>query len=439
MATAKPLRLLHPRLAAHLGVLVVAWCAPGCVVSFDGYSLAPGAAGAEIGGVPEGGASDTAGGGTSGVAPGGTGNDSGESQTAGGASAGDTGAPTAAGQSGVSPAGEGGFETGGADARGVGAGGSSTGGADTGGYETGGTETGGHDRAGADTGGYTGGAHTGGRDTGGASTGGADTGGVSTGGASTGGSSTGGGPACPVGLAGPMMAEIPKPDGGYFCIDRTEVTNAQYAEFVAAGDTAEQPTYCSFNTSFAPQSNAECPTLRYDPIGRAQYPVSCVDWCDAHAFCAWAGKHLCGDMAGGPVAPANFANASRDEWYAACSQGGTQLYPYAGAYQPEGCADLYYPAVYPIETATTPTCEGGYANVFDLSGNVSEWEDSCTATDGGFDTCVHRGGSYLDADDTSPSVRCNSADADEPDTVTPALRARQSRSIAVGFRCCWDP
>jgi sulfatase modifying factor 1 len=319
-------------------------------------------------------------------------------------------------------AGASGLESAGAGADGLESAGAGAGGLETGGVETGGVETGG--------------VETGGVETGGVETGGDASGGVATGGDSTGGTQVGGGSACPVGLAGPMMTEIPKPGGGYFCIDRTEVTNAQYAEFVAVGDTAEQPTYCAFNTSFAPQSAAECPTLRYDPVGLAQHAVSCVDWCDAYAFCAWAGKHLCGDMAGASVAPADFADASHDEWYAACSHGGTQVYPYAGEYRPEDCVDQYYPAVYPIGAGTTPSCEGGYPDVFDLSGNVSEWEDSCSASSGGADMCVHRGGSYLDADDTSPSVRCNSADAHDPTTVTPALRARQSRSISVGFRCC---
>jgi formylglycine-generating enzyme len=442
----------------------VAWCAPSCLVSFDGYTLA-----SSQGGSAEAGASEA------GSTNGGTGSEHGEGLAGVGGSAGDSTAATSGGRpaGGVAVGGEGGLETdrvgpageGGLGAGGIigeaGASGMATGGVGAGaappaagaGVETGGQATGGAASAG-ETGRATGGHETGGTGMGGdVQTGGYDTGGVTTGGhtgssgeggtpsggSNTGGAEAAGAPSCPVGLAGPAMAEIPKPDGAYFCIDRTEVTNAQYAEFVSAGDTATQPTYCSTNTSFTPQSDADCSTLRYDPIALAQHPVSCVDWCDAYAFCRWAGKHLCGDMAGGSVAPASFADATRDEWYAACSRGGAQVYPYAGGYQAEACVDLYCPVAFPLETGSTPTCEGGYAHVLDLSGNVSEWEDSCSASTGGSDLCVHRGGSFLDADDTSPSVRCDSADANHPETLAPAQRERQSRSRTVGFRCCWEP
>jgi hypothetical protein len=36
------------------------------------------------------------------------------------------------------------------------------------------------------------------------------------------------------------------------------------------------------------------------------------------------------------------------------------------------------------------------------------------------DACVHRGASLLDAENARPSVRCGSADQDDPASVTPA-------------------
>jgi hypothetical protein len=66
----------------------------------------------------------------------------------------------------------------------------------------------------------------------------------------------------------------------------------------------------------------------------------CVDWCDALGFCAFVGKRLCGGMGGGPITVQNANDASQDEWYNACSEGGVQLYPYGNTYQPTACNGL---------------------------------------------------------------------------------------------------
>ncbi|MBN2194748.1 MAG: SUMF1/EgtB/PvdO family nonheme iron enzyme [Polyangiaceae bacterium] len=464
----KPLPLPHPRTAVRLGVVAVAISAPGCLVSFDGYRLDPetggvSRGGAEVGGASEGGTAAASGweavrggeGGSpgSGLVAGGGESDAG--RPAGGASTGNEprGAASPGGEGGVPESETGGLDSGGSGEGGGGDGGNggdgegghtgdggSTGGATSGGHTMGGTgATGGLAPGGANTGGDVTG-DTGGT-MGGNAAGGAGTGGIPTGGTGTGGHGTGGGMSCPVGLPGPAMTEVPKGGGGFFCIDRTEVTNAQYAAFVAAADTAGQPVFCSFNTNFTPQTSTDCPSLRYDPTEFPEHPVSCVDWCDAHAFCAWAKKRLCGNVAGGPVAPEDFADATSDQWYRACTGGGDTAYPYGSTHEAARCVDMYSPAAYPVPIGEFPNCHGQdtFADIFDQSGNVSEWEDSCSASAGGSDLCMHRGGSYLDAEDTFPSVRCDSADEDNLVNLNPAQRERQSRSITVGFRCCWDP
>src|SRR5215472_5996844 len=52
---------------------------------------------------------------------------------------------------------------------------------------------------------------------------------------------------CPAG-PGPAMVLTDT-----FCVDSTEVTNAQYAQFLSAGwNVSNQPPRCAWNTSFAP-------------------------------------------------------------------------------------------------------------------------------------------------------------------------------------------
>src|SRR5262249_39830790 len=94
---------------------------------------------------------------------------------------------------------------------------------------------------------------------------------------------------CPTGLPGPPLIAVPPPSGGRFCIDATEVTNAQYAAFLATNpQTSLQPARCtSWNGTYA--------GAYVGPLtGRDDYPVVGVTWCDAFAYCKWAGKRLCG-------------------------------------------------------------------------------------------------------------------------------------------------
>jgi formylglycine-generating enzyme required for sulfatase activity len=164
-----------------------------------------------------------------------------------------------------------------------------------------------------------------------------------------------------------------------------------------------------------------------------------VDWCDAKAYCAWAGKRLCGKIGGGANAPADFANAAKSEWFTACSHAGAYKFPYGAqgdTYDGTACVGADQGAVRPTAVPTA-SCQGGYDGVFDLSGNVSEWENSCAASTSFSDQCLYRGGSYLDLDTgTSPTLLCNSGSAATPKSVS---KARSTRSKEIGFRCCADP
>ena len=242
---------------------------------------------------------------------------------------------------------------------------------------------------------------------------------------------------CPVGLPGPALIEVPAPGGGFFCIDRTEVTNTQYAAFLASAPSAgEQAASCSWNASFAPDTSNDCDPLPYDPSTRPNNPVSCVDWCDASAFCAWAGKELCGSVDGGENATADFADAGKSAWYRSCTGGGATLLPYGNDYDGSACVGLDYGVVRAVNVASVAQCQGGYDGLWDMSGNVSEWEDSCDGAGGATGRCAHRGGSWVTPGEAA--LYCNSS-LPSDSSPNPILARRDARDEHIGFRCCYRP
>ncbi len=204
-------------------------------------------------------------------------------------------------------------------------------------------------------------------------------------------------------------------DGGTFCIDSTEVTNQDYAAFLTAkgSDTSGQPPECAGNTTYVP--SGACVTFGW-PVPQSQLddPVACVDWCDALAFCSWAGKRLC--------APRVDALVARNEWYIACSRDGTRVYPYGNEYDAGACNGA---GTATVAVRSLSGCVGGYDGLFDMSGNVSEWVDSCD--DAG--NCFHGGGGY-ETTSTPPEVAlaCDGG----------SFIGRMAIFTDVGFRCCTD-
>jgi len=231
--------------------------------------------------------------------------------------------------------------------------------------------------------------------------------------------------ACPSDLPGPKLVSVPTPDGGSYCIDATEVTSGDYARFLAALSQEPvapmQPPVCEWNTSFAATASTT-----------EALPVVGVDWCDAVAFCTWAGKRLCGKIGGGPVEYTHYALARESQWYNACSAGGTKTYPYGDSYRGSTCNGYERGAGGVVAVAEMAACEGGYPGLFDMSGNVDEWEDSCAAATGADDQCQFRSGSY---NDSLPNARLN---CDWAANETGWFGTRASSGPNLGFRCCRD-
>jgi sulfatase modifying factor 1 len=236
------------------------------------------------------------------------------------------------------------------------------------------------------------------------------------------------------GKHGPEMGQFRRPDGSCFWIDSTEVNAADYAAFLKSPHSPQSGA-CSGNTLFDGDgsvilSGLEPPPGCSSPLEKlidggsgGDLPMTCVDWCDALAFCVWAGKDLCRDDFGSP------GDGAKSDWYQACSGG--------SAANSFGCTATSCPLVCnaaaanqrgPVPVGSETDCYVTSANgvkVHDLSGNVSEWTDSCNS-DLSTGACVTRGGDYASDDN---ALEC----------IATASVTRSSVFSYLGFRCCADP
>lgn len=212
-----------------------------------------------------------------------------------------------------------------------------------------------------------------------------------------------------------------------FRIDRTEVTVAAYHRCVEAGRCSEPEAYRSPSGDYRVFCNWK------NPADRDKHPINCVDFRQALAFCAWAGKRL----------------PSEEEWeYAARGGGENRRYPWGndeptsrylnacGSECPGNLIAHRFPggrALYPDsdgwpETAPVGSYPAGASKqgVLDMAGNVWEWTASRYKTyDGAHaeDKRVLRGGSW------------GGGDARTLRTTNRFRLDETSRAQFLGFRC----
>lgn len=132
-----------------------------------------------------------------------------------------------------------------------------------------------------------------------------------------------------------------------FWIDRAEVTNAQYQLCVASGQ-------CTLPSGF------DSPTRinYYNDPQYADYPVLWVNWAQANAYCAWAGRRL----------------PTEAEWEKAARGGDGRLYPWGDQPPDNTLLNFNLAAQDTTRVGSFPNGASPYG-ALDMAGNVVEWVD----------------------------------------------------------------
>jgi serine/threonine-protein kinase len=182
-----------------------------------------------------------------------------------------------------------------------------------------------------------------------------------------------------------------------FFLDKTLVTDQQYAEFVRATSSPALPQSASAGS--APE--------------QGEWPVTDVSWYEAGAYCGWQGKRL----------------PTEAEWEFAARGTDGRLYPWGNEFDPRLTNSTESKLDHP-DPVGRRTAAASPFGVLDMSGNVWQWcEDDYKPYPGrqaSFaippDAKVIRGGSFR-------------SDQHHVTAATRNLEVATERSPRIGFRC----
>lgn len=191
-----------------------------------------------------------------------------------------------------------------------------------------------------------------------------------------------------------------------FAIDRTEVTNAEYAEFVK--ETGHRPSPGNWDGD-RPKA------------GEEQMPVTNVSYDDALAFAEWRSRRD----------GASYRLPTEDEWeFAARGGDSSRMFPWGSKWE-DGRANLGTDSLRPVGSFPQGNTPQGVA---DMIGNVWEWTGSMAAMYAGNDK------TRLDPADRGKIIVRGGAFASRPDGEEPVnVTARRwlphdLRDPRIGFR-----
>ena len=140
-----------------------------------------------------------------------------------------------------------------------------------------------------------------------------------------------------------------------FEIDRYEVTNVQYRGFLLATGREPPKRWPGRFEAFLPDRDPDWHGTEY-PAGETMYPMVAVNWEDATAYCAWAGKRL----------------PTEAEWEKAARGSDGRTYPWGDGWDP-GKANVGATGI--RHTQPVGSYPGGASpyGALDMAGNAWEW------------------------------------------------------------------